>query len=94
MITRLVKMTFNANYINLFPAVFASVQPKIAAFSGCIGVDLLQDDGNLSVFFTISHWESQDALENYRTSPLFRETWATVKIHFADKPEAWSLLKT
>ena len=91
MITRLVKMTFRKEAIENFKKIFAEKQAFIAAFSGCEKVNLFQDKNDERVFFTISVWQSENDLENYRHSELFRETWASTKILFDAKPEAWSL---
>lgn len=92
MLTRLVKMQFNADFVTEFQENFKAVQPQIAAFKGCSSVQLLQDSQQTNTFFTISHWQDEAHLEDYRRSPLFRETWAKVKPNFAAKAEAWSLL--
>lgn len=92
MLIRLVKMHFSADFVAEFKETFQAVQPKIAAFKGCSAVQLLQDNTNPDVFFTISHWEDEQHLEDYRQSPLFQETWAIVKPMFLSKAEAWSLL--
>lgn len=93
MLIRLVKMQFNADFVKEFQERFKALQPKIAAFKGCSSVQLLQDKNTENhIFFTISHWEDEAHLEDYRRSSLFRETWATVKPNFAAKAEAWSLL--
>ena len=42
--------------------------------------------------FTISHWDSEAALELYRQSELFKFTWAKTKPLFEEKAQAWSLL--
>ena len=91
MIKRLVKMTFKPASIELFKAVFASKKALIGAFPGCKGVELLQSKADERIFFTSSVWEHEADLENYRVSPLFTETWANVKPHFDDKPEAWTV---
>jgi heme-degrading monooxygenase HmoA len=44
------------------------------------------------VLFTFSIWDSEAALENYRQSDLFRDTWAKTKALFAEKAEAWSMV--
>lgn len=91
MIKRLVKMTFKPTSVELFKEVFASKKALIAAFPGCIGVELLQSTTDKRIFFTSSVWEREEDLEQYRVSPLFTETWATVKPHFEDRPEAWTV---
>ena len=84
-------MTFKPASIELFKAVFASKKSLIGAFPGCKGVELLQSKADERIFFTSSVWEHEADLESYRVSPLFTETWATVKPHFDDKPEAWTV---
>ncbi|RZK11884.1 MAG: antibiotic biosynthesis monooxygenase [Flavobacterium sp.] len=91
MITRIVKMTFDPAFVTDFPKVFDKVKTRIAASAGCKGVELHQDISNNTSFFTISHWETEDALNIYRGSLLFKETWGVVKQHFTEKPAAWSL---
>jgi len=55
-------------------------------------VEILQEIDHPNVIMTHSHWESAEALENYRKSDLFKSVWSKTKIHFADKPEAFSML--
>ena len=93
MIVRVVKMKFTSVYVEEFKSLFSTVQPKIANFNGCLTVKLLQNENDTCIFFTISNWESESHLENYRTSELFQTTWAKVKANFTQKAEAWSLLE-
>ncbi|WP_316819993.1 antibiotic biosynthesis monooxygenase family protein [Pedobacter gandavensis] len=93
MLIRLVKMQFNADFVEEFQENFKALQPQITAFKGCSSVQLLKDKNTENqIFFTISHWEDEADLEAYRCSPLFRETWARLKPNFSTKAEAWSLL--
>ena len=94
MLIRLVKMQFNIAFIAEFKTTFNAVCPEIAAFKGCDGVQLLQDQTNPEVFFTISRWHDEAHLNAYRNSELFKTTWAVVKPNFKIKAEAWSLLDT
>lgn len=91
MITRIVKLTFDTNKTLQFETLFLEKQKLIAAFSGCSEVLLKRDLHNKQIYFTISIWNSESALNEYRNSKLFAETWATVKQWFSAKPEAWSL---
>lgn len=93
MIKRIVKMTFKAEFIEEFVALFNSKKEFIAAVEGCTFVELLQDASNPNIFFTYSLWEEESYIEAYRHSELFKNVWAQTKIGFDDKPEAWSLLK-
>lgn len=91
MIVRIVKMTFQKEKTADFIAVFNEAKNKIAAFNGCAGVELMRDVINPEVFFTYSKWKNLEALENYRRSALFKETWAQTKKLFTAKAEAWSV---
>jgi len=91
MINRLVKLSFDPQKVDLFLQLFARTQKAIAGFEGCKGVRLLQDKNTPHIYFTYSLWESESALEKYRQSELFQNTWALTKQWFNAKPEAWSL---
>jgi quinol monooxygenase YgiN len=92
MIKRIVKMTFKAEFIEEFVALFNSKKELIAAVEGCTFVELLKDVSNPNIFFTYSLWEEESYIDAYRHSELFKSVWAQTKIGFDDKPEAWSLL--
>ncbi|HET8962292.1 MAG TPA: antibiotic biosynthesis monooxygenase family protein [Chitinophagales bacterium] len=93
MITRIVKMSFDTDCIETFIEIFTIAKSKIASFPGCSDVTLYRDILHSHIFFTYSEWESVDALEEYRKSVLFKETWAKTKLLFNDKPQAWSIQK-
>lgn len=85
-------MHFSADFVAEFKILFQSLQTKIAAFEGCQSVQLLQDESNPELLFTISKWSNATQLDNYRQSEFFKQTWAIVKPNFKYKAEAWSLL--
>lgn len=91
MIHRIVKMTFAPGKEDEFLAIFRESGPQIALFPGCKGVRLLRCD---QVFFTYSLWENDQALQEYRASELFKQTWTSTKALFAAAPEAWSTFLT
>jgi heme-degrading monooxygenase HmoA len=91
MIVRIVRMEFVPEKVNEFIELFTGTRHKIASFEGCKGVQLLNDIQAGNVFFTHSLWETEDALEKYRRSDLFKDTWTKTKAMFGGKPEAWSL---
>lgn len=93
MLVRVVKMHFSVNFIEDFKVIFNTAKSKIASFEGCNNVKLLQHETIPEIFFTISNWENAQALENYRNSDLFKNTWAKVKPNFINKAEAWSLVE-
>lgn len=91
MISRIVKMQFRTEEIDNFKSLFDSVKEKIAGFEGNRGVQLVQDIAIPEIFFTLSIWEHPQALENYRNSELFKDTWSKTKALFDEqRPEAWS----
>jgi hypothetical protein len=93
MFVRIVKMTFAASETDNFQKLFQQNREKIRGFEGCEFLELYRDKNNKNIFFTYSYWQDEAALENYRTSSLFKEVWSETKKMFAGKPEAWSVEK-
>jgi len=91
MITRIVRMTFIHQNIDSFKEIFYESQKLITAFDGCIRLELMKDVSNECIFFTISYWQSEEKLNSYRDSYLFKNTWSKVKPLFSEKAMAWSL---
>jgi quinol monooxygenase YgiN len=92
MIKRIVKMTFRPEAVVEFRnAVFEQSKEQIRAFQGCRHMELLQHTDAQNVLFTLSIWDDPEALEAYRHSELFRNTWAKTKALFAEPAEAWSV---
>ncbi len=88
---RIVKMHFQTERIPEFLEVFKAAKPKIEAIEGCHEVKLVQGIDDPGTLMTISKWDGPEALEAYRHSELFKSTWAKTKIHFSDRPQAWSV---
>jgi len=93
MFVRIVKMSFSEEHIDDFLNNFEENKNKIKAFKGCNLLELYRDKSNSNIFFTYSYWESENDLEHYRQSDLFKGVWAKTKTFFNSKPEAWSLDK-
>ena len=91
MITRIVRMVFQEDKTDAFEAVFDASKEKIRARSGCQYLSLHRDHHSPNVYYTISKWDTQQDLDDYRNSELFKTTWAKTKILFTDKPSAYSL---
>lgn len=92
MILRIVRMEFDPAKVDEFLSVFNQSKDKIRAFDGCEHVELCQDAAQKNVYFTFSKWLSEDHLEVYRHSELFKSTWAKTKVLFVGKPLAYSLV--
>ena len=93
MFVRIVKLSFHEGNIPAFLENFELVKNQIRNFPGNRLLELYQDKTNPSIFFTYSYWESEDDLEDYRKSALFKDVWDFTKKLFNDKPEAWSVDK-
>lgn len=91
MMIRIVKLGFAPEKVDTFRELFDQKWSLIRHFPGCLHLELWQEPEKGNVFFTYSHWESPEALENYRSSTVFREIWATIKVMFNTKPEAWTV---
>jgi quinol monooxygenase YgiN len=83
-------MTIKEEHVAEYIAFTASLKAKIKAFDGCQFLDILQDVNNRNLLFSYSLWDTEEHLDLYRASKFFKETWATIKPWFDDKPEAWS----
>lgn len=93
MILRVVRMTFQEDRVADFLQNFESNKEKIRNFPGCRYLELWQDVHHKNIFMTYSHWESEEALNQYRDSELFKSVWGFTKTLFAAKPMAFSVKK-
>jgi quinol monooxygenase YgiN len=91
-ITRIVKMQFREDAVAAFLQLFGERNIHIRTFPGCQHLELWRDTANPCIFFTYSEWENEAALEAYRQSHFFDDTWQQTKQLFAAKPEAWTVL--
>ncbi|HYK76244.1 MAG TPA: antibiotic biosynthesis monooxygenase family protein [Daejeonella sp.] len=92
MITRIVQLNIQPEHLPAFKEIFYQSKPLIEAFGGCEKTDLFNDLENPTQCFTISYWHSDEDLQTYRSSDLFKTTWAKVKPLFAERARAWSLV--
>ena len=90
-IIRIVQMSFHANGVSDFLALFTEKYPLIRHFEGCTSLRLLRDEQQPNVYYTISEWKSTQHLEEYRHSELFKSTWKLIRSWFNNKPQAFSL---
>lgn len=93
MFVRIVKMSMKPKNISEFQKMFEEKKNRIRNSEGCRLLELYQDKNNPEIFFTYSYWENENALDNYRNSDFFKETWKQTKSYFNNKPEAWSVDK-
>jgi len=94
MIVRIVRMEFQPNKVEDFKNIFEERKAKIRSFPGCQYLELLQGtNAQTNIFTTYSYWDSEEALNEYRYSELFAETWQLTKALFSKKAEATSFHK-
>lgn len=91
MLIRIVKMTFKEESVETFLAFFNERKERIRHFPGCRHLELWQDKHHPNVYFTYSTWKSEEALDHYRYSEFFKETWSVTKTFFAARAEAYSI---
>jgi quinol monooxygenase YgiN len=90
---RVVRMTFRPEEVPAFLENFEAHKILIRNFPGCRHLELWQDHNQKNIFVTYSHWESEEALNQYRDSELFKSVWNYTKALFSEKTQAWSTKK-
>jgi len=90
MITRIVRMTFFPGKSDEFMSIFKNNHQTIKASQGCIDLKLVRGIEDENTFFTISIWDSESSLDNYRNSGFFKHTWSITRKLFSEKAKAWS----
>ncbi|GGK71970.1 putative quinol monooxygenase [Rufibacter glacialis] len=90
MLIRVVRMTFAPENVAAFLEIFKASHAKISAFPGCRSVELLQDYHVPHIYSTYSLWDSDAALNHYRSSELFGSVWKPTKALFAEPAQAFS----
>ncbi len=93
MLVRIVKMSFQEDKVAVFLNNFHQKSEKIRNFEGCNFLELYQDKNEKNIYFTYSYWDSEEDLNHYRNSELFKNVWAKTKILFNALPQAWSVEK-
>lgn len=90
MLIRIVRMTFYEDKVDDFLKIFEESKHKIRAFPGCNHLELHRDYNANHIFSTYSYWDSEEAINNYRNSDLFKSVWSRTKVLFAEKTMAFS----
>lgn len=93
MLVRIVKMSFHSEYTEKFLCIFEQKKQLIRNSPGCHFLELYRGKQDPNIFFTYSYWASENDLNTYKESMLFKETWSKTKILFNKRPEAWSVDK-
>ena len=91
MITRIVMLNFQPDRVDEFLEIFYQNKQVLAKSDGCIRLEIFKSTNDTDTYFTISNWQSEDHLEMYRQSELFKYIWSKVKPLFNNKAQAWTL---
>lgn len=90
-LTRIVRLSFDESKVADFIHIFESSKNKIRSFPGCLHLELMTDFESPHIYYTISKWQSNIDLQNYRNSELFKTIWSKTKLLFNEKPLVYSL---
>lgn len=93
MIIRFVRLQFKPEFVEEFLRLYRDSETHIRGMEGCLGVRLLRDTSDQTVFFTLSEWKDEACLDHYRHSGFFRNLWPAVKAGFAAPPIAVSTVE-
>jgi quinol monooxygenase YgiN len=85
-------LEFDPERVGEFTDFFRTNKEIIGSFPGCLSLHLHRDAKLTHVFYTVSIWENEEALENYRRSETFEHLWSFAKARFSGKPQAFSLI--
>jgi quinol monooxygenase YgiN len=91
MITRFVKLTIQIDKIEKFTSIYNEKNNNVRNFDGCSHLEIFKDIHDKRVFFTLSKWVSEEHLNMYRSSEIFKDIWSNFKPLFAAEAQAWSL---
>ncbi|MCS7153780.1 MAG: antibiotic biosynthesis monooxygenase [Bacteroidia bacterium] len=72
-------------------SLLAEQAKRVRRFPGCLALSLYR--GENADFYSLSLWESPEALEAYRQSEIFRSFWLIIKKHFRAPAKAVSFEK-
>ena len=84
-------MEINESDIDSYMALVQSVLDRIKNFKGCQSVNIFNDKDVPNRFFSYSTWESEEHLDAYRDSELFKITWSELKTFFKSPAQAWTV---
>lgn len=83
-------MSFREEKVSEFLEIFHKSKNIISQFDGCKSLTLLKDIHSENTFFTYSTWESEEHLNAYRNSAIFKVIWKNTKVLFSENAQAWS----
>ena len=83
-------MTFENDKVEEFLEIFEKSKKMIRNFPGCTHLELHRDYNAKNIYITYSNWKTEQDLNNYRNSELFKNVWTATKALFSAPPIAFS----
>jgi|SRR5690554_411182 len=90
MIIRIVELNIQRDELVKAGSLLEEVSSKVRSMNGCSHLHILEDMHQAGHITTYSHWESEQHLNDYRKSVIFRNFWGAIKPLFASPARAWS----
>lgn len=90
MITRIVHLHIHTHRIQEALHILEQNIASIRKMHGCREVNLFRDAHRSGLLMSISVWQSEADLNNYRQSAFFQDFWRQLKTTFAEPARAWS----
>jgi len=84
-------MTIRSEERERFIQLFEIHREAISSMPGCQSLQIFHDLDSTCVFFTVSNWQTDDHLQQYRNSMVFKSLWPEVKSLFQSSAEAWTV---
>jgi quinol monooxygenase YgiN len=91
-LVRIVRLHFLPEKRKDFQNIFEYGRNVVLSSEGCESLELLCDQDNPNVYYTISKWKSEKHLNTYRASEEFRNYWPEIKSCLKEKAEVWNLM--
>ena len=92
MITRIVRLTLKDELsLDEFKKLYTKRNPKSRGVSGCLEVRIMKDIKENNIYYTVSKWSNNQALEDYRSSEYFKQTWPMVKSTLAARTKVFTM---
>ncbi len=92
MITRIVHLQFKEEFLPALLLKLPEIKNIVTAQIGCNSLKIVRAESDNRVF-TVSTWDSEQDLNNYRDSEQFKKIWSFFKPNFTSKAEAWTTVE-
>ncbi len=92
MIVRIVRLPADPAKFDELAELYKNGAKVVRSWPGSLKLELFQDADDPYTLVTISHWESEEALQDYRHSDYFRGFWPKVRASLRNSASAETLI--